>query len=307
VTDEDGYTTVVTEPGVYRIREEVYHADPVPGGSLSSSWAKKILTPNTPAHFAHERKAGGVRKREFDFGRAAHLVVLGEGGRLHVIEEDNYRSAEARFQREYAYENGLTPLLAWEYAAVLAMADALRSNELASALFPRQRYENGELIPAGGAAELSLFWRDQVTGVMLRCRLDWAPYPVAGHRFFVPDYKTCDSAAPQVFAKAVASYRYNLQAAWNSAGIEALGMNQGSEIVFPFVCQEKTAPYLTAVHTLSAVSLDFGRRRMRQAIDLYARCVEAGEWPGYGAGVNTLELPAWFEKTEEEELSYAGY
>ena len=305
--DEDGYTTVVTEPGVYRIREEVYHADPVPGGSLSSSWAKKILPPNTPAHYAYERKTGGVRKREFDFGRAAHLVVLGEGGRLHVIEADNYRTADAQEQRDWAYAEGLTPLLAHEYATVLAMADALRSNALASALFPRQRYEGGTLIPAGGQAELSLFWRDEITGVMLRCRLDWAPYAVPGHRFFVPDYKTCNNASPQSFMKAVADYRYNVQAAWNTAGVEATGLNNGAEVVFPFVCQEKTAPYLTAVHTLSQVSLDFGRRRMRQAIDLYARCRESGEWPGYGDHPNVLELPVWFEKNEEEELSYAGY
>jgi len=34
---------LITEPGVYALPADVYHADPVAGGSLSSSGAKKLL------------------------------------------------------------------------------------------------------------------------------------------------------------------------------------------------------------------------------------------------------------------------
>jgi hypothetical protein len=47
---------LITEPGVYDIAEDHYHADPVPGGSLSNSGAKKLLPPSCPAKFAYERE-----------------------------------------------------------------------------------------------------------------------------------------------------------------------------------------------------------------------------------------------------------
>lgn len=41
-------TWTITEPGVYDLPAEVYHADPVEGGSLSSTGARKLLPPSCP-------------------------------------------------------------------------------------------------------------------------------------------------------------------------------------------------------------------------------------------------------------------
>jgi len=46
----------VTAPGVYDIPAEAYHADPVPGGSLSASGARDLLNTDTAA-----AKAGANR------------------------------------------------------------------------------------------------------------------------------------------------------------------------------------------------------------------------------------------------------
>ena len=51
----DTEVLTVTEPGVYAMPFDVYLADPVPGGSLSTSGAKTLLNA-CPAIFAYERK-----------------------------------------------------------------------------------------------------------------------------------------------------------------------------------------------------------------------------------------------------------
>ena len=40
-------------------------------------------------------------------------------------------------------------------------------------------------------------------------------------------------------------------------------------------------------------AVEEGRRANREAIDLYARCMETGVWPGYSDDIVTIGLPAW--------------
>ena len=39
--------------------------------------------------------------------------------------------------------------------------------------------------------------------------------------------------------------------------------------------------------------LEIGTERVRRAIDLYARCAESGQWPGYSAETVTVQPPRW--------------
>src|SRR4051812_25724185 len=72
---------VPANDGIYaRIPDEIYHGDL---HSLSSSGAR-TLTKGTPAAFLEERNAPRTPKKHFDFGHAAHLMVLGAGAQLFV-------------------------------------------------------------------------------------------------------------------------------------------------------------------------------------------------------------------------------
>jgi hypothetical protein len=52
----------ITKPGIYPgVPDEVYHADPVEGGSLSSTGARKIL--DCPAKFKWERDTRPAQAR----------------------------------------------------------------------------------------------------------------------------------------------------------------------------------------------------------------------------------------------------
>ena len=197
-------TPVITAPGVYDLDEADYHRDPVPGGSLSFSSAKRLLPPSCPALFAHEREHGRPNKATFDFGHAAHAAVLGVGAPLAVIDAPDWRSKAAREERDAAYAAGLTPVLADEAAQVDGMVAALRRHPTASAL----------LDPTCGKAEQSLFRQEPRHGVWLRSRVDWLGEPDADGHLILADYKTTVSADPGAISRTVATYGYHAQHAW---------------------------------------------------------------------------------------------
>lgn len=274
--------TVIRRPGVYAIPEEEYHKDPVPGGSLSSSGARALL--KCPAKYHHDRTHGRPPKRDFDFGHAAHRLVLGAGADIVIIDADSYRTKNAQEQRAAAYTAGAVPLLPQEAAIVHAMADAIRQHPVAGALFN----------PGHGAPEQSLFWTDKRTGVRCRARLDWLPD--RGHgRMVIPDYKTARSADPHEFARAAVTYGYHQQHAYYVEGCRVLGVAD-DDTQFVFVVQEKTPPYVVSVIQLDPAAAGIGRHLNHRALDLYKECTATGRWPGYSDEVCLVSLPAWEER-----------
>lgn len=288
---------VVTEPGIYDIPSVDYHRDPVPGGSLSGSGARRLLPPSCPDKFRWELEHGRPEKRHFDLGHAAHREVLGDGEVIVVVEADSYRTNAAKAARDEAYAAGRTPILRHDYEQVVVpMAAALRAHPVA-----------GRLFAAGvGVAEPSLFWADG-TGeqrVMRRARLDWLPSPVPGRRLVVPDYKTCASAAPDDVKAAIGRLGYYMQAAWYLDAVTALLEHDPAKPpAFVFVMQEKEPPYVVTVCQLTYAALELGRQRNERALNLYRRCRAEGRWPGYSDKVLELGLPSWLEYALAEEAS----
>jgi hypothetical protein len=282
-------TETAFRAGVYDgMPEAMYHADPVPGGSLSSSGARKLLPPSCPAKFRYEADNPPAPKDYFELGSAAHKLVLGVGAEIAEIKARNWQTKAAQNDRDAARAEGFLPLLTHEHEQVKAMAAALRKHPVASALFNPER----------GKPEQSLFWQDPETGVWRRARLDWLPDTSARERLIVGDYKTSASAYPETFSKSVANYGYYQQDAWYCDAVRALGLS--ADPAFLFVVQEKEPPYLVTVIELDLPSVQAGRELNRQAIELYRACTENGIWPGYSAGIELISLPPWaFRKLEE--------
>lgn len=279
----------IEHPGVYELPACVYHRDPVRGGSLSSTGARKLLPPSCPALFRHWADMGQEPNRVFDFGHAAHAEVLGVGQPVRVVDADSWRTKKAQDERREAYADGAVPLLACEWKTVQEMAAALRAHPVASVLFD----------PDTGAGEQSLFWVDEDSGVWCRAMLDWMPHPVQGQRLIIGDYKTSQSAEPNSIAKTVAAYGYDQQAAWYLNGVTALGLHGDIEPAFVFIFQEKTAPYLVTIAQPDAEALMWGERLNRKAIDIYRTCIETGRWPGYADDVISVGLPTWTVRNRE--------
>lgn len=267
---------------------EAYHAH----HALSSTGARKLLPPSCPAKFRWEQLHGQPAKRIFEFGRAAHQLVLGEGAEIAVLEHSSYRTKAAQEEAEKARAAGATPLLEREWEQVEAMAEAIRQDPLAGPLFT----------PGRGVAERALFWTDGPTGIERRALLDWTLHRDTGQRLVITDYKTTTDASPAGVEKAIASYGYHQQAAWYIDGAIATGIgDENTVMVFAF--QEKTPPYLITVTDIAADDLRRGRERNRDAINRYARCLETGQWPGHAEGVITTSMPAWAQARHDEEYA----
>ena len=302
---------VITEPGVYDIDESTYFGS---DHALSCSGAKLLLPPSCPAKFFWQQDHP-VYKDVFDYGSAAHKVVLGSGPDIEVIDAahiqrmadcaddpklaklyaetaakgdpDAWTTSAAKAAKANARAAGKIPFLRRDYECVIAMADAIRRHPMASAL----------LNPEFGHAEQSLFWRDPESEVLLRCRLDVLRDKVDG-TLFIPDYKTADSAHPETFARSAANYGYHMQDAWYTDGAAALGYKDPT---FVFVVQEKDPPYLVSAVELTEEDRRAGRARNRRAITEYQKCVRSGEWPGYvpDDDICYLRLPAWARTRED--------
>lgn len=275
--------TTISQPGVYQIPAEVYHADPVVGGSLSSTGARKLLPPSCPALFRHDQLFGQKHARELDLGSAAHVIALGEGADIHVVGFDDYRTNAAKEERDEAHARGAIPLLPDEFDVVQAMAAQLRRH-------PRWL----DIVSDGGASEQTLVWVDPATGVWCRARPDW----MSPNR--IVDYKTSKSAALEKIPSTVANYGYHVQEAWYWEGAIELDLVT-PDVEFLFVFQEKTPPYLVTFVELDDVALKVGRERMRRALEIYRDCRDADVWPGYSSDIEPISLPTWVVRAHESE------
>ncbi|MGA5208982.1 PD-(D/E)XK nuclease-like domain-containing protein [Streptomyces pseudogriseolus] len=282
----------ITEPGVYEMSLDEYHADPVPGGSLSSTGARKLLPPSCPALYRHEQDAPKEPRKTFEMGHAAHRRLLGEGPELILVDAARWDTKLIKARLAEIRAAGNVPLKRPDLEQVDAMAAALAEHPVAGRLFR----------PGRGKAEQSLFWQDQRTGVWCRARPDWTPNRGPGQRLILVDYKTTTDASPEGVQRAVAAYGYHQQAAWYLAGAKALGLHgDGDEPGFVFVFQEKTAPYLVSVVELDFPALVLGAARNERALNVYRECRESGRWPGYSDRIQYLSLPPYAEKRDHEE------
>jgi hypothetical protein len=282
---------VITEPGVYHVPLADYIADPVAGGSLSRSGAKKLLPPSTPAKYRWERDHPDEfpGTRAMNLGSAAHAIVLGDGPALARLPYDNYRTKAAQEAKAEALLAGEVPVTVPEWEQIQAMAAALRADPYAAAL----------LNPESGVPERALVVRDEDTGVMLRCLLDWLPHANGDGRMLIPDYKTCASADYDALARAIYDRRYHWQAAWGVAAAEALGL--GEAPAFLLIFQEKDPPYLVNIIEPDRIAMEIGRFENRRAIELFIKCTADDEWPGFDEGPTMLGLPPWAENRYRDE------
>jgi len=278
----------ITEPGVYDIPEDLYHRDPVKGGSLSYSGAKKLLAEGGPELFAYEREHPPEPSAEMEHGSAAHKEVLGVGPELVEIKADNWRKDATKDEAEQARKAGKLPLLTRDLEIVRAMAARLREHQWASALLNQ-----------GGQAEASGFWRDPEYGTWWRCRWDKMPEPDPRRVPQLADYKTTakNGAGPAKFAKAIADFRYHLQGFVYSQGYTALHAARiAAPAEFNLIAQERVAPYRVAVYRLHPDALRKGRDDAARAMEIYRDCSEAGIWPGYDPEPQVIDLPYWSYK-----------
>lgn len=277
---------VPAKDGIYGwVPEDVYHAD---RGSLSVSGAKLLLPPSCPAKFKARMDAPQKPKRIFEFGHLVHLEVLGKGVETVEIDADNYRAKAAREARDKARTDGKVPVLVGAEANDDFYAELGKAKAMAAKVHNDPR--TGPLFDREGQAEKSLYFTDPETGVRLRGRTDWITW-IDG-RLTCVDVKTSATANPAELDRKFWSLGYHMQNAWYRDLIVSLGLSDDPD--FAFVVIEKDDPYvLTGPVRYDADDVAEGRRLNREAIELYARCRDANNWPEYTDGPLTVHLPPY--------------
>lgn len=261
----------ITEPCVIDgMTDEVYHGDPVKDAESLSHSGMKTLASDSPARYRWERDNGGrAPKRAFDLGHAAHAYALGVGQRLAVLDAKDYRSPAVRAKRDYARAQGLVPILEHEDAAARAMAKALRSNPRTGHLFE----------PGHGVPERAMFWYDERFGFWRRAKLDLT-VRLADGRLAVVDYKSREGRVnADGISRALWDFGYYTQDPFYRDGLKALGLDD--DPVFLFVFQERNPPYFATVAEADPETKGWGRLKVDEGLDLYARCLESDVWPDY--------------------------
>lgn len=288
--------TIVTEPGIYDMPDETYHSDPVPGGSLSSSGARKLLPPSCPALFREWRSAQAPTKQQL-LGTAAHKLLLGTGPQIVPVDADDWRTGAAQRQRDAALAAGKVPLLLKDYAVVREMARVLRADPDAGPVFTARHRKT----------EQSLFWFDQEFGVWRRARLDLYLPGSSNTPLTVVDYKSAAAVDDASMAKSMAGWGYHQQGAWYEDAAEALGLVPPAGVVFLLVYQLSTPPYLVRVAQPDPEAIQWGRVRNHKALAVYRQCALTGKWPGYERGLVRLSLPRWAEYQHEADWEAGLY
>lgn len=268
---------------LYNLPDADYHGDTT---RLSSTGARKLIPPSTPAHFRHWVDNPQPPSDAFDLGHVVHSLVLGRGAEFVVLDPavhglkkdgaiaDNPRAtATWKAADADARAQGKTPIHIDVHAAAVAMQMAVFRNPDANAAFA-----------GDGKPEVTIYATDPETGVRLRARYDW----LDGNN--VVDLKTARSAEPRQFERAAASFGYHIQEAFyrHVAGIAGLHIER-----FRFVAVEKTEPYLVTVHEWDGEARQYAARLVRDAIRLYHSCVETNSWPPYEGGVHEMALPTY--------------
>ena len=214
----------------------------------------------------------------FDLGTVLHAEALGQPSEHGVIPQSVLSATGARtgaawkaFEAEHA---GKILLKEAEYEPVAGMLDSIRRHPVAA-----------RMMGCEGHNEYSIRWRDGITGLTRRARLDRLTGRV------IVDLKSCRDASPKAFAQAAANLGYHRQAAWYQDAVRAL---TDEELPFVFVAVEKQPPYTCEVYELDLQFLENGRNENRSDLLRLADCRKSDVWERQGYGrIVTLSAPAW--------------
>ena len=295
---EDQPTGVrVTEPGVYTMLAEDYHADPCPVASLSSGVARILVSQSprhawiahprlNPAHVSEERQA-------FDLGSASHALLLEGADRTEVINAPDYRTKAAQEARAAARRAGKHPVLRAQYHAVCTMAGIAQEaitgcTDLAG------------MTLADGDPERVLVWREG--DAWCRARPDWISRDL---RVQISYKTTATSANPTEFARQIEKMGYDLQDAFYLRGARANGAP--NDAITLTLVQENAPPYACAWLGLDPVYMAMANGKASRAIELWQECTKRDRWPGYPERIHWITPPAYvLAKWEEREADIAA-
>jgi exodeoxyribonuclease VIII len=231
----------------------------------------------TPAHYQHWLTNPTEPTPAMRIGTLTHMAVF-EPHRFRAstavapIVDRRTKEGKSIWEQFQAQNAGKEIITADEAQQLEEMRVAVRAHPAAYKLLER------------GNPEVSMFAKDDDTGIEVKCRCDWLT------ETSIVDLKTTEDASPVGFARSIVNYRYHIQAAHYRSLAAALGLGQ---LPFIFIAVEKEPPHAVAVYTLDGADLIFAEQQHRIALRRFQACQDFNAWPAYSRDVQTISLPKW--------------
>lgn len=244
------------------------------------------LIAKSPATYFFERSNPRPSTPAMVFGSALHCLVLEPEKFEQVYIPDAFpgnRSKEALAWRETRKHAGQIVIRSdgdasdpWDrsdWDKLHLMRDSIMANGVAAALI------------ADAQREVSFWWIDSETKKLCKGRIDgWSP----AHSIAF-DLKTMSDATWSGFSRSIHDYRYHVQDAFYTDGLNACGKLVGE---FVFIVAEKDPPYLTACYMVPFEWRQQGRVQYSQNLQTFKKCMEEDKWPGLEE-LRELHMPAF--------------
>ena len=266
--------------------ETIYHADPCPTPSFSSSMARDLVE-KTPlqAMLRSRRLNSNYRERKSDamnFGTLAHDFIL-KGGRstFEIAPFDSWRTKDSQAVRNSIQARGLIALnesTAEECVGQLEkMRSALKDQIAKHAEYPK--------LMISGKAEQSAFFFDG--DLWNRARFDWLDDAYPDTPF---DYKTTGLTFEQ----------WQRQELWGGGYMQAAhyqkvfaGVFSKPSGPFTFIVQQTFEPFMMMVFTIDRSFDEQVMERYNLARLKFKTGVAGGGWPGASNSTQHSCPPPW--------------
>ncbi len=273
------------EPGIYDISNDAYHQGP--GISRTAIMELKTSAKHYWNRYLDPDRPPEKEKKCFDFGQALHTLVLEPeefDNRFVVIPHINGTTKAGReFNKELATTlNGRGKIIEKlpdghtdsDYQALTRMTKIIKEE-----IFPIFKIDLSR-----AKIEKSLYWIDEETGVLCKCRPDlWQDK-------FVIDIKGEKKADERSFSFSAKDHGYHVQVAMIKEALKVLYKIKMSS--FEFVVIEKKLPHAYGIYSLDEASIALGHEIFKQNLRKYKACLEANNWPR-SYGIQEITLPRY--------------
>ena len=223
----------------------------------------------------HKRPATDLMQ----LGSAAHIAILEPHKLDQCVTVFDGRRAGNKWVEFQIDNEGLIILRPPQMAHVQGMAESVRSNR--------------DIMPyiESGMSEVALKWEDTETGTHLKGRADF----FNNHNHLI-DLKTTRTINYREFQNQFARMSYHAQLAMYEDGLTANGREVKDVYV---IAVENTPPYESVIFNIDVMAIKTGRVMYQNWLDRLKVCTDKNEWIGAYDGLQTLDLPAWYDAGEE--------
>ena len=272
-------------PAAYSdVDAEAYHA----GVGLSSSGLKHFIEGGCPKKFFHEYLAPSSERNESPNllrGKAIHTAVLEPAKYFKTYyplpEKYDRRTKQGKSDYEYHEEiaklKGLTLVDCDTHNLAQAIAAEVHADQFSA-----------HLLGENALCEQSLYWVDEETDVLCKCRPD--KMIMIDGRLWCLDLKSTENAGERSFRNSCLSYNYDLSAAFYLRGLRAVHAEDVEIGGFILCAYEKEPPYASAFYRISASDIYESDGRVGRALSKAAECFRTGKYDGYHDGVRELSI-----------------